>query len=182
MRHESLTRDLLILAACVVATGAIDWLDYLSGEEYDLFVFYFIPIAAAAWYAGMWPAVFVAFVSAGAWFEADLLSAARYSFAVGSWDTAMRLTSFLALGLALSRIRGELAREKKLNADLSEAMAEIKQLRGILPMCSFCRKIRDASQEWVPLEKYIADHSDAKVSHGLCPACYRKHYGKPDGT
>ena len=61
-------------------------------------------------------------------------------------------------------------------------MAQIKTLSGILPMCSFCRKIRDDKNQWVPLESYISKHSDAQVSHGLCPICYKKHYGEENGT
>jgi len=55
-------------------------------------------------------------------------------------------------------------------------LKRIKHLEGLLPICSFCKKIR-VENEWVPVERYIADRSDADFSHGLCPDCLREHYG-----
>jgi hypothetical protein len=94
----------------------------------------------------------------------------------------MRLISFAALAWTLSQVRTELTREKKLNTELADAMAQIKTLTGILPMCSFCRRIRDDSGRWVHLEAYITRHSEAQVSHGLCPTCYKRYYGEENGT
>lgn len=51
-----------------------------------------------------------------------------------------------------------------------------RQLEGFMPVCSFCRKVREGS-EWIPFEKYIEEHSDAVVSHSLCPECSEEHYG-----
>jgi len=48
---------------------------------------------------------------------------------------------------------------------------QIKQLKGIIPICSYCKKIRDDKESWQQLETYISDHSDALFSHGICPAC-----------
>jgi len=54
---------------------------------------------------------------------------------------------------------------------LSAALAKIKQLEGILPICMYCKKIRDDDQIWHQLEQYISDHSEAWFSHGICPDC-----------
>ena len=59
---------------------------------------------------------------------------------------------------------------------LRQAVDQIHTLQGILPLCSFCKKIRDDSDTWQPLESYLRDHSDADISHGVCPECTRKHY------
>ena len=56
--------------------------------------------------------------------------------------------------------------------ELERALAEVKQLHGILPICSYCRKIRDNSDYWQTVEQYLATHSEAKFSHGICPLCY----------
>lgn len=53
---------------------------------------------------------------------------------------------------------------------------KLKYLEGFLPVCSFCKKIR-VGKEWIQLEKYIADHSEAVFSHSLCPECAEEHYG-----
>ena len=57
-------------------------------------------------------------------------------------------------------------------AELERALAEVKQLYGILPIYSYCRKIRDDSDYWQTVEQYLATHSEAKFSHGICPSCY----------
>jgi len=71
--------------------------------------------------------------------------------------------------------RAELEREK-LIADLQKALADIKTLHGVLPICSFCKKIRDDKGAWHQLEAYISGHSDTEFSHGVCQDCAKKHY------
>lgn len=58
--------------------------------------------------------------------------------------------------------------------DLEAALSRVKQLEGIIPICSYCKKIRDDQDDWHRLEKYISDHSEAQFSHGICPACLEK--------
>jgi hypothetical protein len=60
--------------------------------------------------------------------------------------------------------------------DLRTALEEIKTLRGILPICSYCNKIRDETGHWNRLESYIAKYSEAEFSHGICQECAEKHY------
>jgi sigma-B regulation protein RsbU (phosphoserine phosphatase) len=59
-------------------------------------------------------------------------------------------------------------------AELRSALEHIKTLEGILPICSYCRKVRDDAGYWRQLEAYIAQHSDARFSHGICPECLEK--------
>ncbi len=56
----------------------------------------------------------------------------------------------------------------------------IRYLEGFLPVCSFCKKIR-VDKKWVPIEKFVSDHSDAVFTHSFCPECGEKHYGKGFG-
>lgn len=58
---------------------------------------------------------------------------------------------------------------------LEEALAEIKQLKGLLPMCSYCKSVRDDKDYWQHVEHYLTTHADVKVSHGVCPSCYEQH-------
>lgn len=62
------------------------------------------------------------------------------------------------------------------NAALNEKIAEIKTLRGIIPICSSCKNIRDGEGYWSQIESYIAAHSEAEFSHGICHDCARKLY------
>lgn len=59
---------------------------------------------------------------------------------------------------------------------LKTAMSEVKTLRGILPICSYCKKIRDDDGYWNQVEVYIRKRSDANFSHGICPDCMKEHY------
>lgn len=67
----------------------------------------------------------------------------------------------------------ELTKQK---AELERAMQHIRVLRGLLPICSSCKKIRNDEGAWDDLESYIHDHSEAEFSHGLCPTCVKKLY------
>ncbi len=72
------------------------------------------------------------------------------------------------------------AKEKisRQNKELEKALLEIKTLSGLLPICAGCKKIRDDDGYWSQIEEYIATHSDAQFTHGLCPACTHKLYGE----
>jgi sigma-B regulation protein RsbU (phosphoserine phosphatase) len=59
-------------------------------------------------------------------------------------------------------------------AELEESLARIKQLHGLLPMCAWCKKIRDDQNYWQEVECYVAEHSEARFSHGICPDCMAK--------
>jgi hypothetical protein len=63
------------------------------------------------------------------------------------------------------------------NQRLRKALAEIKTLEGILPICCHCKKIRDDQGSWHRMEKYIRERSTAQFSHGICPECLKIHYG-----
>lgn len=57
------------------------------------------------------------------------------------------------------------------NNELEAALGRVKQLEGIIPICMYCKKIRDTEDSWHQLEKYISEHSEAMFSHGMCPVC-----------
>ena len=69
---------------------------------------------------------------------------------------------------------------KKLIEKLKQALLEIKSLKGIIPICSYCKKIRDDKGYWNKLEAYIQEHSEAEFSHSICPECSDKLYGNED--
>lgn len=76
-----------------------------------------------------------------------------------------------------ARRRAEEEKER-LIVELQEALANVKVLRGLLPMCSSCKRIRDDKGYWAQLEHYLEQHSEAAFSHGLCPDCGKKLYGE----
>jgi DNA-binding response OmpR family regulator len=82
------------------------------------------------------------------------------------------LRARLQVGVRIVTLQAELAERV---AELQEALARVKQLQGLLPICSYCKKIRDDQNYWIQVEQYISEHSDAQFSHGICPACYRRY-------
>jgi len=62
--------------------------------------------------------------------------------------------------------------------ELEEALEHVRTLQGLLPICMHCHRIRDTEEHWQALETYLSVHTDAQLSHSLCPECYVKHYGE----
>ncbi|HTB63461.1 MAG TPA: response regulator, partial [Opitutales bacterium] len=59
--------------------------------------------------------------------------------------------------------------------ELGEALGRVKTLSGLLPICGFCKKIRNDRDYWLQLEDYLTRHADVKFSHGVCPQCFKVH-------
>jgi sigma-B regulation protein RsbU (phosphoserine phosphatase) len=59
-------------------------------------------------------------------------------------------------------------------AELQDALTRVKRLQGLLPICSYCKRIRGDDQYWQQVDSYIAEHSDAEFTHGICPPCSQK--------
>ncbi len=89
---------------------------------------------------------------------------------------ALGLVSGSAYAAHRGRIRRLQARERELAARVDRALADLKVLHGLLPICAWCKKIRDDQGYWTQMEAYIKDHSEAVFSHGMCPDCLREHY------
>ena len=67
-----------------------------------------------------------------------------------------------------------------LNDDLRDAMQQVRRLRGLIPVCSYCNRVRDDKGRWQSIEAYVRDRSEADFSHGICPDCFREHGRDPD--
>lgn len=67
--------------------------------------------------------------------------------------------------------------KERLIVELQEALANVKTLSGLLPICASCKKIRNDDGYWTLVETYVSDHSDAQFSHGICPDCGEELYG-----
>jgi len=61
------------------------------------------------------------------------------------------------------------------NQELVDALKRVKQLQGLLPICSYCKKIRNDRNYWEQVDAYVASHSEAQFSHGVCPDCFEVH-------
>jgi len=163
---------LLLLTAAVFCLGI---LDYLTGWEFGFFVFYFIPITFVAYRFKTASVIYISLLCSLIWFSADLLSGhphidTWYPF----WDAAIRLTAFLLVGLSFNKSSSQLKKEVVLTAELREALSQVKTLTGLLPICCSCKKMRDDNGYWQQIEVFLAEHSDAKFTHGYCTNCAEK--------
>jgi phosphoserine phosphatase RsbU/P len=75
----------------------------------------------------------------------------------------------LQTGMRIVQLQMDLAAKV---ADLEEALSRVKRLQGLLPICSYCKRIRNDGNYWQQVESYIAEHSEAAFTHGVCPHCY----------
>jgi len=113
--------------------------------------------------------------------DTDGLQAA---FAAGAWDyitkPVIREELVARIGSALTlkfEMDARKAREQELlrtNQELQAALREVKVLRGIIPICAWCKKIRNDDGYWDTVEAYVSAHSDANFSHAICPVCLDK--------
>ncbi|MBU4133675.1 MAG: hypothetical protein KKF12_22885 [Proteobacteria bacterium] len=92
---------------------------------------------------------------------------------------------FRELETTIRDLSAEIERRKKVEEDreqiiikLQNTLLQVKTLSGLIPICAHCKKIRDDKGFWNQLEMYISEHSDAKLSHGICPDCIKKHYSE----
>jgi hypothetical protein len=158
----------LLPAGCVhpswfiAAGGVLIAIDYVTGPNPQAPFLYFFPVALAAWYSGRKPALLLSVVMPLAHF----LFIRHLAATLGGLDvlvvqTVLRAVLIGLLGFWLARL-----------AEHERAMAtRVKQLEGLLSICSFCKKIRNDDGDWEVLERFISMHSQAEFSHALCPSC-----------
>jgi len=147
------------MAAALVAA------DYLVTGTIRFPVAYVVPVAFAAWYSGRRPARAIAAVVPIAHLVlfVTVLHASSTAVVV---ETILRAVVIGVLGMWFARL-----------AEHERALERyVGRLEGLLPICAFCKSIRNKAGSWEPLESYIEAHSRAEFSHGFCPACADRNY------
>jgi len=81
------------------------------------------------------------------------------------------LCARIRVGMRVVSLQASLANNV---AQLQEALARVKALSGLLPICSYCKRIRNDEDYWQQMEHYLSEHSDAEFSHGICPECFER--------
>jgi len=95
---------------------------------------------------------------------------------VKSVELLARVSSALALKHEMDCRKEREQELRRSNEELQRALKEVKVLRGLIPICASCKKIRNDGGFWQQLEEYLSDHSEAEFSHGLCQPCIKKLY------
>jgi len=126
------------------------------------------------------------FVEPAGFFPASVFNAAAFESALGFPVQVARTVCAVALAYNLVRVlrlfeweRAQVLERKvdERTAELRNAVAQVETLRGLLPICAWCKKIRDDEGYWSEVEAYIAKRSGATFTHGVCPSCAEKMLG-----
>ncbi len=165
-----------VTLALSLALGIAIWrLDDLTLANFGFSLFYLPAVLVAAWVLGWSWSIMLSAVCAGLWLETELSTGGTYLHPlVPYWNATVRLGFFLVSGYLLHRLRLEHDRRAALIIELRDAMANIKTLRGLVPICAWCKNVRDDKGYWSQVESYVEQHSEAQFTHGICPECHRK--------
>jgi hypothetical protein len=150
----------LILASLIIVV------DYVAGPLIQFPILYLIPIGLASWYSGRWWGLSFAFSMPLIRLYFLTLLDAPWTIFEAAINATIRVVVFASFAYLVDKIvtyKGELEKE-------------VHVLKGILPICSFCKKIRNQDGNWEALEHYITVHSEAEFTHGMCPECAKQHY------
>jgi hypothetical protein len=143
--------------------------DYFSGPFIQFPITYLIAVALASWYNGRWWGLAYAIV----------LPLVRWGFNAVAWTIPWTITEASINLLIRIAVLSSFALIIDRTAVQTRILSRhVQMLEGLLPICAYCKKIRDEKEEWQPMEKYIQERTPAKFTHGICPDCVRKHYGE----
>ena len=171
----SKTSELKIIVISLIVLIGIGILQTLTQTRITMAPFYLIPILLVTLRSTRMAGLLTSIVCGVMWISMDVRSPG-YSFLwLDAWNNLLRVGVFVSSALLLARLKGDMVREMKLNTELQAAMAEVKRLSGLLPICAWCKRIRNDEGDWQQIEEYITVHSEADFTHGICPDCARKH-------
>lgn len=154
------------LALVLVGIG-----DYVTGVEIIFTMFYLIPVSAISWRLGRGAGIAAALICAVVWSVVDYFGRPSFDPVTVAWNIAIQFAMFVSYAVVLSRVRTGIDAQTAVNEELQAALAEVKRLSGVLPICAWCKKIRDGEGVWHQLEAYLLDHSEVDFTHSICPEC-----------
>ena len=157
-----------LLSAWVLLAIVTCAVDYYAGSFLHFPILAVIPVLLAAWHNGLLAGLVLAI----------LLPLVRLYFAMVLWPTQVEAGE--ALGNAAVRIPIMVLLAVLADGSARKTrvlMQRVSEIEGLLPICGFCKNIRDANDEWQPLETFLTKRTDAVFSHGLCPTCAKLQYG-----
>ncbi len=164
-----------IMAEAVALVAIIGFMDLVTGYEASIAVLYLAPISFTARYAGKTCGLAVAILSATVWLLADIGAGHTTKYhAIPVWNSLILLSSFVVVVIMLVKLKVAYDEQLRFVAELREASDKIKVLKGLIPICAWCRRVRDDDGYWQAVEDYIRENSEASFTHGICPECGNK--------
>lgn len=166
----------LIWAICI-ALAALTAVGHLAaGPFYSLDLFYLVPVLIAARFLGRNTglALALAFAVLAVAMQALTGHPLRYQLFLAAWAGVMKLAVWaVAVWLVCDRQR-QLERQHTLIGELQATAAELSQLKVLLPVCAWCKRVRGSNGNWQRLEDYLHENTNTTVTHSICADCARK--------
>jgi K+-sensing histidine kinase KdpD len=173
--HRASRAASIVLASVVIATLLTFPISRIEIHSRD--VVFIAAVIVASRYAGATAGLSTSLLSVLVfdWFFDPTPHVLDFTFAGLVHAVVFGSVSLLVASLERQR-RQAICSLEEANRKLSTSLNEIKILRGILPVCSYCKRIRTEADTWTEMETYIHEHSEADFSHSVCPDCLRKYY------
>jgi hypothetical protein len=154
----------------VLAVGLVAMADYASGPAIHFPILYTLPVAWAAWlgYRRLSSASGLALVLWRAFIE-GVVWRSDPNPVILAVNGVIRLIVLVTISLLVYQV-GE---------SIRQLTTEVALLQGILPICAYCKRIRNEADAWQSLEGYIASRAPGRFTHGICPSCARSHFPEP---
>ena len=153
-------------AVSALAAGVVLAVDYMTGRYIQFPILYAVPSGLAAWKQNKRTAVLLSVLLPVVRFFFHYPWREGLSFSNAMVNAVIRILALLLYSYLIYRLSWQTkALETKVDV-----------LEGILPICSYCKKIRNERGAYEPVEQYISEHSQALFSHGICPDCARRNY------
>lgn len=163
----SIWQQACLPVAWLVLAGAMLTADYLTGPIIQFPVTYLLPVGLAAWFGRVGLAYLFAVAMPAARVGFTMIWDAPWSSLDAGVNGAIRIVVLLVVAYLTHRTASQTVALRR----------EVRVLKGLLPICSFCKSIRDSEGAWHSLEGYVSSRSEAMFSHGLCPDCLEEYYG-----
>ena len=137
--------------------------DYLTGPLISMSILFVVPVVLASKLSGRWWGIGLGVSLPIAHFAFTCLWKTPWTLADALINAGIRIAVLVAFAVLIDHVTGQ--------------AREIRVLRGLLPVCCFCKKIRTEDQHWQQIEAFISERSEATFTHTFCPECAKEHYG-----
>lgn len=160
-----------VFAVTLLWLVTVGLVDHVTPPGYGFSYFYLPAVAFAVWGSGRRAGLLAALSATVVWYLADTIGADFPGSIARVWNAGIRFAFFTTVVALVHTLRATIHRRDTLIAELQDTLAEVRTLRGLVPICAWCKKVRDDAGYWASVETFVEAHTDASFTHGVCPAC-----------
>jgi hypothetical protein len=165
------------ICASLASLVTVSYVHYITGYQFLLFIFYFIPVSLCGWYLGRRAVVIMAVLTGVSWCFVDILSDHHYPLEIFRYcNSFICFIAFAMIGLLLQRLRQSLHEQTRVRLlleqtldDLTRSTGEARKLQQQLHVvCAWSKRIK-VEGKWIAMDEFLRDKLNAKVSYGVSP-------------